>query len=159
MDRRNPHTSRSHWRAPDGREYPIVDAAPGTIILIQPTKADVACAVKRDPRNCALAQAWKRQADVPVAQVGIDKCYLPMRKGGEIIALRCKTTAATRRAIDRFDRTGKFPNEGIVLRGIPASEGMESQRSKAKRTRARWEEMGRPEAKPNRRLHLRNAAI
>lgn len=157
---RNPHTSRSHWRAPDGREYPIVDAEPGTMIFIQPTSEDVACAVKRDPCNCAIAQAWKRQADVPVAQIGIDKCYLPMRRGNEIVALRLKTTANTKRLIDRFDRTGKFPTEAITLRGIPASERMDSQRSAKKRLRKRWSEMGKPTAatKPT-KIHLRNASV
>lgn len=159
MAHRNPNVSKSHWRAPDGRDYPIVDAAPGTLILIQPTKEDVAFAVKRDPRNCALAQAWKRQADVPVAQIGIDKCYLPMRQRGKIVALRLKTTASARRTLDRFDRTGKFPTEGILLRGIPASHRLDSKRQDAKRLRTRWAEMGRPDARPKRQsVHLRNAS-
>jgi len=38
---KNPHTKRSHWRGPDGNDYPIMDAAPGTILMIQPTKADI----------------------------------------------------------------------------------------------------------------------
>lgn len=154
---RNPHSSKAHWRAPDGKEYPIVDAAPGTMIIIQPTKEDVACAVKRDPRNCALAQAWKRQADVPVAQIGIDKCYLPMRLNGKVVALRCKTTAEAKRVIDRFDRTGKFPSDGITLRGIPKGEGIESQRQAQKRLRVRWDEVGAPVKKARRKIHLRNA--
>lgn len=153
----NPNASLGHWRAPDGKEYPIVDAKPGTLIVLQPTKDDVACAVKRDVNQCALAQAWMRQADVPVAQIGIDKCYLPIRMGGKIVALRCKTDAATRRTIDRFDRTGKFPTEGIMLHGIPPSETMDGQRSKQKRLRQRWDTVGRPPKKSRKSIHLRSA--
>lgn len=159
MSNRNPHTSRNHWRAPDGKEYPIEDADSGSMVIIQTTAADVACAVKRDPSNCALAQAWKRQADVPVALIGMDKCYLPVRKKGKVVALRFKTTAETRRVIERFDKTGRFPKEALTLRGIPKSERMESQRSQAKRLRKRWSELGKPTAKARpRSLTLRNAS-
>jgi hypothetical protein len=128
------------------------------MILIQPSAADIACAIPKDPNNCALAQAWKRQTAVPDAQIGIDKCYLPMKIKGKMVALRLKTNAATRRVLDQFDATGEFPQEGFVLRGIPPSQGIESQRSQQKRTRHRWETMGKESKQPRRMLHLRNAS-
>lgn len=154
---KNPHTSKDHWRAPNGKEYRIVDAAPGTLVMIQPTKADVKCAVKGDSRNCALAQAWKRQADVPVAQIGIDKCYLPMRLDGEIVVLRCKTTAKARRIIDAFDRGEAFPTEGIQLRGIPPADRMDARRMADKRQRERWDKIRTPARKKRRSIYIRSA--
>jgi len=145
------------WKAQDGTEYPVVDAEPGTIILIQPTKRDISCAVTGDPDNCALAQAWKRQVDVPAAHIGIDKCYLPMRLGGRMVALRVKTTAAARRAIDHFDRTGEFPPEGFTLQGIPASESIASKRAEAKRLRERWVTIRQPARKHKRSLYVRSS--
>lgn len=160
MATRNPNVSHSHWRAPSGEEYPIVDAEPGVIFIIQPTDEDIKCATAKDPNNCALAQAWMRMHDVPDAQIGLDKCYLPIRLKGKLVALRLKTNRETRRVIETFDRTKKFPSEGLKLYGIPRSERMDSQRSQDKRSRERWNTMkNKPQKKMRRRdVSIRNAS-
>jgi hypothetical protein len=127
-------------------------------MIIQPTQADIDSATAKDPNNCALAQAWKRMCGVPDAQIGIDKCYLPMRIRGKMVALRMKTNSETRRVIDHFDRTGKFPPDGLKLYGIPKSETMTSQRHAAKRTRHRWQTLGKSKTKARKKIHIRNAS-
>ncbi len=155
---RNPNASKSHWRAPDGNEYPIVDAPAGSRILLVVTQADVKCASKIDPNSCALAQSWMRYADVSAVQIGIDKCYLPTMKNGKIVAMRWKTTAETKRAIDHFDRTGEFPAEGFWLIGISKAGKLESHRGMEKRRRERWGTLGDPNASKKTVIHLRNAS-
>jgi hypothetical protein len=152
--------TRSHWRAPDGNEYPIVDAHPDLMVLIQPTDDDIACAKPKDPNQCALAQAWMRQAHVPAAQIGIDKCYLLVREAGKTYALRLKTNKETRDKLDHFDKTKEMPDDGFWLLGIPVSERMDSQRAQNKRHRERWDDLRDPPAKRKkyRKLHLRNAS-
>lgn len=172
---KNPNASRSHWRAPDGNQYPIFDIPHKYGVRIPPpTPKDIKDAIPVDPHNCALANTWKRIEHVNVAQFGIDKVYMPMRvtdglreqfgkqlrkyKNGEIIALRGKNPQATRKAIDNFDRTGEIPPEGFWIKGIPPSEGIESQRAKKKRLRERWATLGAPAQHPRRKITMRNAS-
>jgi hypothetical protein len=155
----NPNPARKHtWRAPSGLNYPLVDLEYGTSVLIQPTEEDVACAIKRDIHNCALAQAWKRQTDVPDAQIGTQISYLPMRRNGKLIALRCRTRPETLVAIDNFDRTDEFPSEGFKFDGIIPSNKIDSQRAEQKRFRERWHNKKNITGRKNKKLHLRNAS-
>lgn len=175
MARKNPNSAKSHWRAPDGFEYQIIDLPQDVRIRIPcPSPEDIACAVPKDPNKCALANVWKRTENVPVAQFGIDKVYIPMvvndalreqfgkalkqARDGHIVAMRGKNPKATRNAIDRFDATGEFPPEGFWVKGIPPSEGIESQRSKQKRFRHRWDTIKNQPKKHHIRRHLRNAS-
>src|SRR5262245_6557381 len=80
---KGPRLTRSHWKAPDGNEYPIKDAHPDAQVMIAVTDDDIACATRKDPNQCAIAQAWMRQAGVGAAQIGIDKCYLLVKEAGK----------------------------------------------------------------------------
>lgn len=147
----------SYWCI-EGERYPIVDAAYGSRILIHVTAADIACAIPLDENKCALAQAWMRQTDTPVAMIGVDKAYLLTRVKGRMVALRCQVPAETTAAIQHFDETGEMPDDGFWLEGIRPSETINSQRMQQKRHRQRWEEKGKPAARRVKRLHLRNAS-
>lgn len=161
--RHNPNRAmRSIWRAPDGNDYPMRDLDHGASILLSLINRDVdkalRCNGKRNPNACALSQGWMRTADVPVAQVGIDKAYLPIRENGKIVVLRCKVPQATREAINRFDKTGRIPAEGFWFVGIPPSERMDSQRSQQKQFRQRWGNIHDPRHKKHKSIYLRNAS-
>ncbi len=156
----NPNASKSHWRAPSGKEYRIVDMKQGDTVVIQPTEKDVKAGVPMDPNNCAMANAWKRATDVPDAQFGRSKVYLPMRiEGGEIVAMRGKLHEREKKLIDKFDKTGEFPTEGVRVYGIPDSDTLESQRAKERRFRERWHALrGMQSKKKRKKVNVRSAS-
>lgn len=73
-------------------------------VLITVTPGDNSKASKKDPNNCALAQACKRQFSVDGAIIGISVSYLIKGK----IATRFKTSETVSREITSFDRHHDF---------------------------------------------------
>lgn len=156
----NPQRARFHeWHAPDGNAYPLIDLPAGSKLLVTPSEEDEKCAVPGNQYMCVLAQWAKRTSGGAPAMIGVDKAYIPTYEGGRLVMYRCKVPAATTRAIDEYDRTGKFPLGGFVFRGIPASERQDSERARDKRYRERWSDRGGRSGtpRPKQQVHIRNA--
>lgn len=160
--RNNPNPARHHrWYAPDGQVYELIDLEYGTKIPIPPPSKRARQRAKAlDPNHCALAEQHMITAGVPVAQIGRDKCYIPLRENGVVKVYRAKIkNQRDKDRIDIFDSTNEWPDdEGLWVHGIPPSETLDSRRSKAKRMRERWETMPDRKRKSNPRKNRRDAS-
>lgn len=140
-------TPRSHWFAPSGNSYPVVDATEG--LLTYMTEEDIANGVRLDPCGCAITQSFKRTANSPDAMIGGTVAYVVLKTGGRYLCHRFLVPMATRRAVDDFDATGDMPTEVLALRPVPKSNRLDSQRAKDKRKRERWAEAGKVRDRKN----------
>ena len=131
--------ARAMWHAPSGNWYPLADADADVYATM--TQKDVTCGVKLDPCSCAIAQAFRRAVKSPDVLIGVSIAYVVMKKNGENVAFRFGVPAATRRAIESFDNGGVVPDEPLKLTVVRPSNGLESQRAEARRTRERWATM------------------
>jgi hypothetical protein len=139
--------------------YELHDApAKMKLHLPPPSAADRDCAVVKDPNRCAMAQVVMRVEDVPVAQIGIEKAYVPVRENGKIKVYRMRLRKQDKARIDHFDRTNEWPDdEGLWLHGISRSARLDSRRSQNKRQRERWGSKPAGGAK-KKIVHLRDAS-
>lgn len=93
-------------------EYEVVNATQPLIIDVMPEDVDHALAF--DPRNCAIAEACRRSGAIE-AVIGASVAYVVRELDGRKVAVKYKVNLATRKAIDRFDVTGKMPARGFLL--------------------------------------------
>lgn len=92
----------------------VIDAKES--IFLEVTNKDLAKASKKDPKNCALARACKRQEGAQGAIIGIGTSYVIK----DNVATRFLTSAAVGREIVSFDRHGEFqPGSSYTLSAIP----------------------------------------
>ncbi len=94
----------------------IVDATES--IQVEVTKKDLRSASKKDPKDCALARACKREKNADGAIIGISTSYII--KGNT--ATRYMTSTSIAREIVSFDRHGDFyPGKAYTLSSVPLS--------------------------------------
>lgn len=117
-------------------DYPIVDARVDFRSVVLPQ--DIKGAKGKDPNHCALARSIGRQT-------GMDRgiaifhtvAYAPFDKKGDgkITIERLYLDAATKRAIEKFDRTGEFSPGEYVFRAVPKSQRFSETRHRNKTVR------------------------
>lgn len=83
-------------------------------ILLMPTPEDIKGGKISDPKGCALHNAACRMYDIPNCAIGPRISFIPQRDHkGELYIARVAASGATRRAIIKFDRSGKMPLGGF----------------------------------------------
>lgn len=105
------HTVQEYLGVP--AEWPVKEKLKHEIVLT-PNARDIKTAKRQDPRACALHNAACRMFDIPNCAIGGRWAYIPQRdaKGKHYIA-RMQAPTETRKAIQKFDKTGVMPEGGF----------------------------------------------
>lgn len=95
---------------------PIIDSKKALKITIN--KNDIVKADTKDPADCAVARACRRELGVKEVRVHLGRVYLRANEGNWV---RYMTTRALRTEIVAFDRGGQFESGEYTLKSIPPS--------------------------------------
>lgn len=96
---------------------PVMDAK--TPITLKVTKNDIARADIKEPANCAVARACRREMHAKEVRVHLGRVYVRTNEGGW---LRYMTPPAMRQEIIAFDRGGTFEPGEFTLRVMPPTK-------------------------------------
>lgn len=110
---------------------PVVEAKGD--LLIHVTQKDVDKSTRKDPNNCAIAQACRRSFDAGVVLFYKHIAYVDLPgPHGKRVVQRFALSSETKRLIAKFDRTGKFQvNTGpLVLKAPPPTNTLEAIRGR-----------------------------
>lgn len=107
----------------DGVKYPRVDATEELPIMVK--KQDVDCTKKGDPNKCAIACSIKRTFSDGAFVQRYSANILEFRKTGTV-SVRYKLPDKATRAINRFDKTGVFPEGLYILKPFPKKQKLKS---------------------------------
>jgi hypothetical protein len=102
---------------------PVVDAKSPVVITI--TKNDIERADRKEPADCALARACRRELHAKEARIHLGTTYLRMNEGNWV---RYRTSAALRTEIIAFDRGGTFEPGEYRLTPKPPSQKLGADR-------------------------------
>ncbi len=108
---------------PDGEQFPIREADIGTRIVV--TARDVNKGEPGNPHGCPIACSAKRNG-ASHAAISATVAYIVTRIRKKVFAIRYLVPMHTRRAIIRFDRTGKLPQEGFEFAAVTESHSYEA---------------------------------
>lgn len=110
-------------KAIDGK--PVFDAKKA--IVLDVSKNDVDKADPKEPADCAVARACRRQLHAKEVRVHLARVYVRMNEGNWT---RYQTPAAMRSEIIAFDRGGAFSPGEYQLRPITPSEQISNKRKR-----------------------------
>lgn len=113
----------------DGNEYPVFDAKKPLSIKV--TADDIKRADTKEPGNCAMARACKRDLHVEEARVHLTRVYI--KPYGAKQWTRYATPPDLRAEIIAFDRGGKFLPGEFKLKHIKPSDRLGARKDKRKR--------------------------
>lgn len=95
---------------------PIIDSKKSIKITI--TKNDIDKADKKEPNDCAVARACRRELKIKEARIHLGRVYLRANEGNWV---RYMTLPPLRAEIIAFDRGGTFAAGEYTLKSIPPS--------------------------------------
>jgi hypothetical protein len=99
-------------------------------IVLMPNKEDIRKATPRNPRACALHNAACRMFEIPNCAIGGRWAYIPQKdERGKWYIARMQAPMSTRRAIKKFDTTGKMPEGGFEFVPIAPSHTYKSKKA------------------------------
>lgn len=136
--------------------YQIVETVEPITITV--TDEDVENAIPHDPRNCAIAEACRRNGAVEAvigSSVAYIVAYSPLHK--EKVAFKYTVSRSARRAIDLFDLTGKMQAKTFTLNRLKPSETSVERVLKRKNAIPSYNRDTQPK-RPAAKLQLRNVA-
>lgn len=110
---------------------PIVDSKKSLKITIN--KNDIDMANPKEPADCAIARACRRELHVKEARIHLGRVYLRSNEGNWV---RYMTLPALRNEIIAFDRGGTFAPGEYTLKSIPPSHKLGERKSAPKRKRS-----------------------
>lgn len=116
---------------------PVVDAKEP--IKLSVIKADIEKADTKEPANCAVARACRRELRAKEVRVHLSRVYVKTNKGNW---MRFKTPPAMRAEIIAFDRGGTFEEGNFTLQVIEKTKRLGSGYTKKYRKR-RYAETGK----------------
>ena len=119
-------------------DYPIVDAKVAFRSTVLPQ--DIKGAAGKDVHHCAIARSVGRITGMRDGIAIFHKtAYAPFDKKGDgkIVVERFIMDSATVRAVEEFDKTGKFSPGEYVFKAPSKSRGLAAQRKTAKKHAAR----------------------
>ena len=128
---------------------PVLDGK--RTLVIHVTRRDIRGASPRDPSDCAVARACRRELDVLEARVHLSRTYL---RTNDTNWLRYVTPKAIRDELIAFDRGGRFEPVETALRPIWPSEVQGTKRKSGPRKDA-----GKPRRTPYVVKNIRGAPI
>jgi hypothetical protein len=110
------------------KDMPVVESK--TAIILAVNEDDVKGAIPRDPTCCAFSRACARQFDSTAVLFLKQVAYMDVLDSDNVRRVyRFIVSAATRRAIERFDKDGTMPiGVSFRLRAVPKSESLEYNR-------------------------------
>jgi hypothetical protein len=114
-------------KAIDG--LPVMDAKRPVRLKIIP--ADIQGANVKEPDDCAIARACRRQLHVIEARVHLTRTYLRTNTGNWV---RYATPPAARAEIIAFDRGGRFVPSEFILKPVPERDRLGAPRRGGKAT-------------------------
>lgn len=110
-------------RSIDG--LPVVDAK--GIVQISVKQCDIDKADIKEPSNCAVARACRRELHAKEVRVHLTRVYIKSNEGNWV---RYQTPPAMRSEIIAFDRGGSFEEGAFALRPVGATKRVGSQYTK-----------------------------
>ncbi len=102
---------------------PIIDSTRALRVTIN--KNDIAKADVKNPEDCVIARAVRREHHVKEVRVHLGRVYLRANEGNWV---RYFTTRALRTEIIAFDRGGTFEPGEYSLKGVPPSHKLGAKR-------------------------------
>ncbi len=123
---------------------PVIDAKQPIRITI--TKNDVARADPKEPADCAVARACRRQLHAIEARVHLSRVYVRLNKGNWA---RYATPKAMRSEIIAFDRGGQFEPGEFELQPVPPSQALTGRRQGALKPKGQKRVISNKKRKPH----------
>lgn len=102
-------------------------------ILVQPTRADIASALRHDPENCAYAICLKRMLNTTRVYVYTTVAYVQtMDEGGTPILERYMVKNHAHAWVQKFDRGEDVGPGGFILHKPTGTKTLESKRKESR---------------------------
>ena len=123
---------RHNRRMKDG--VPVVEAKADLMIFV--TKEDISCGVRKDPCQCAIAQAVKRAVGDGGGEAEIHRGIAYVKapdEAGEVVWHRFRLGPRTRKRVETFDKTGKVDPAGYLLKAPTRTQTLDFRRAQPKR--------------------------
>jgi hypothetical protein len=117
---------------------PVFDAKRPLVLHV--TRSDIAKADRKEPNNCAIARACRRELHVVEARIHLGRTYLRLNAHNWT---RYATPKAARDEIIAFDRGGSFEPGEILLAPVKHSQKLGTKRKTGPKTKP-----GKPRRSP-----------